>query len=360
MSDAREIARQLAARAPELCKELFPNGVRDGAEYRVGSIQGERGKSLGVHLFGPKAGVWMDFSAGLGGDALTLVAQVRTGGDIKAALDWSRAWLGLPAYVYAGRPVEAGERRERRSPDSDAEQAESTARKRALVQRLWNEARPKLRDTPVDQYLRSRGVSLRRLGRVPGCLRFAPRLWCHEVRFHLPAMVGAIVNAEGELIALHRTYLEERNGKWQKANLHSSKKVLGEFRGGQIRLWRGASGTSLAEAPDGETLVLCEGIENALSIAMACPEYRVLSTVSVSNLSQLRLPAAVKSLIIASDGDRPGSPAEAMMIGAARKYEAEGRTVRIARPPLDGDFNDTLVQGLNDGEDWQAGDPRRD
>ncbi|KKK75084.1 hypothetical protein LCGC14_2877310 [marine sediment metagenome] len=58
----REIAGMLADRAEVLCGQLLPAGRRHGSEWRVGSVAGEPGKSLGVCLRGAKAGVWADFA----------------------------------------------------------------------------------------------------------------------------------------------------------------------------------------------------------------------------------------------------------------------------------------------------------
>jgi hypothetical protein len=58
----------------------------------VGNVHCERGSSLGVHLSGPKTGVWCDFAKGESGDALDLVKAV-LGAEMGAALTWSRRWL---------------------------------------------------------------------------------------------------------------------------------------------------------------------------------------------------------------------------------------------------------------------------
>lgn len=69
----------LAARIGDLCRHLFANGVRCGHEFRVGSLDGQGGQSLGIHLDGPRAGVWQDFASGEAGDALDLVARALFG-----------------------------------------------------------------------------------------------------------------------------------------------------------------------------------------------------------------------------------------------------------------------------------------
>ena len=62
---------------PSLCRRWLPNGRRVGAEWVVGSLGGERGRSLKIRLTGPKAGVWRDFAEGVGGsDPVSLAAAL--------------------------------------------------------------------------------------------------------------------------------------------------------------------------------------------------------------------------------------------------------------------------------------------
>jgi twinkle protein len=48
----------------------LPRRLKHGTEWRAGSLAGEPGQSLAVHLTGAKAGVWADFNGGDGGDLL--------------------------------------------------------------------------------------------------------------------------------------------------------------------------------------------------------------------------------------------------------------------------------------------------
>ena len=68
-----EISNLLAGHAEDICREMLPNGRRDGSEWRCGSVNGEAGDSLGIHLVGEKAGTWSDFAGltGNGGDLST-------------------------------------------------------------------------------------------------------------------------------------------------------------------------------------------------------------------------------------------------------------------------------------------------
>jgi twinkle protein len=78
MMMAKEISILLSKRTDEVAKHLLPKGKKIGNEWRVGSVGGEAGESLGVHLIGDKAGVWCDFSnPNHNGDLLDLWCAVR-------------------------------------------------------------------------------------------------------------------------------------------------------------------------------------------------------------------------------------------------------------------------------------------
>ncbi len=341
-NDARELAALLAQRAPALAAELLPQGHREGAEWRAGSLAGEPGQSLGVHLFGARAGVWCDFSSGEAGDALDLVAATKFGNRIPDAMNWARAWLGQASGD--GQALPASQRSAQRRPAEDDPDAEARRRK-ALS--LFLEAQSNIVGTPVAAYLVARGIDLGELGRVPRALRFHPACWCSEAAQKLPAMLGAITSGEGVHVATHRTWLARpASGVWSKAALNNAKKTLGSYAGGFIPLQRGATGTPMRTAPQGETVGIAEGIETALSVALACPELRVIAAVSLGNMARLALPRAVSNVIICADDDGPDNHAAARALASAvERFAKEGRQVRVARPPVGKDFNDTLTAG---------------
>lgn len=74
---ATDLAKLLAAQIDGVVRELLPNGKREGHEWRVGSVAGEVGRSMGVHLTGEKAGVWLDGESGQAGDLIGLWMAVR-------------------------------------------------------------------------------------------------------------------------------------------------------------------------------------------------------------------------------------------------------------------------------------------
>lgn len=94
MADIISIKRMLADRAQSVAEMLLPGGRKEANEWRAGSVGGEKGHSLGVHLSGAKAGIWQDFATGEGGDLLDLWVACR-GGALADALEAARAWLGV-------------------------------------------------------------------------------------------------------------------------------------------------------------------------------------------------------------------------------------------------------------------------
>lgn len=100
MSDIHSIKQALNSRAQVVASMLLPAGKKEGAEWRVGSTDGEKGKSLGVHLYGSKAGVWFDFSKDIGGDLIDLWMLTRKVGLVEA-LDQAREFCGITKPVAA-------------------------------------------------------------------------------------------------------------------------------------------------------------------------------------------------------------------------------------------------------------------
>lgn len=201
-----------------------------------------------------------------------------------------------------------------REPDPDAK-ARSDA---ALA--IWRTSHD-IAGSPAETYLRSRGITLSPLP----SLRFHPGLK-HASGGVWPAMVALVVHGvTGEARAVHRTFLaHDGHGK---APVDPPKMMLGPCRGGVVRL-----------GEPGNVLMVGEGIETCLAAMQATgkPAWAALST---SGLRSLDLPRAIVEVIVLADGDAPG---EAAAQHCARRWQREGRSVRIARPPSGMDFNDLL------------------
>ena len=346
LMEIREIASMLNDKVQALVTELLPGGRREANEWCVGSIAGEPGRSMKIHLSGSRRGTWCDFSNNqYRGDALDLVAWVLFAGNKAEAIAWAKSWLGIdnmdPKRLKQKRAKIKADMKRR-----EQEALEQSQKKQDFARRLWL-AGKNIIGTPVENYLHGRGIDVRALSNVPGALRYLEK--CKAIEdgeaTWWPAMLGTIMNHEGEAIAVHRTYLDVKNGVVQKAPLRNAKKVLSSYAGGFIPLSRGASNRSFKNAPHGDHVLLCEGIEDGLSIAMACPEYRILACVSVSNFQNIVLPASITEVTIAADNDGDNAQASQALDNAVNRFMQEGRSVYITRSPVGKDFNDLLQQG---------------
>ncbi|NHN83650.1 hypothetical protein GOB93_03220 [Acetobacter musti] len=334
---ASEVSVMLAQSMETLARELLPGGKKSGAEWAAGSLAGEPGTRVSVHLYGPKAGVWKNFAGDESGDALDLVAACVTAGDTKAAYKWACNWLGLTNEKVEERRVEIRQKAEEAKQQSD----ELARKRRGRAREQWLAAQENILDTPVDFYLRGRGIDLRRLDHPPHALRFGAEHYCAETGTSLPAMLAAITNLDGRIVALHQTWLGQHGGQWSKAKLELPKKVLGPFAGSCIRLRRGETGQPLKKVSPAETVAIGEGIETCLSVALACPELRILAAISLGNLGTVRLPDSARKVLILADRDEHPAARNGLR-KAIDTHLAAGREVRLAMPPKGKDFNDAI------------------
>jgi putative DNA primase/helicase len=201
-----------------------------------------------------------------------------------------------------------------------------------LALQVWRAAQG-IGGTPVEQYLRSRGL------RVPPTdrLRFHGGLW-HPSGHAWPAMVALVTRGiDDEPIGIHRTFLA-LDGK-SKAPVAPQKMMLGPCGGGAVRL-----------TPVANELMVGEGIETCLAVSqeMGRATWAALST---SGMKTLKLPADVLNVTLLADGDEPGEHAA---VSTARRWKREGRRVRIARPPSGTDFNDLLLKIASDSKEQSS------
>ena len=354
--DVRDIAAMLNDRIERLCGLLLPRGVRVGGEWRIGSLAGEPGQSMVVHLAGPREGAWVDFAAhtagkkdGHAGDALDLVAQVKFRGHRGDAIRWAKDWLG----IEAADPETLKEyRRQAEAKRENAADARERHRKAARATFFESLA---LRDTPAWEYLVGRGVDFAKVGRVPRILRFHPGLTHRETCERdadgrilwrtgrkCPCLIAGITDRTGEIIAVHRTFLERlASDRWVKLrSVKKAKLTLGDYTGGSIPLWRGASGRPHQDPAAGEELLTGEGIEDVGTGVMATPELRAAVAVSLSNMGSMWLPEAIAGVIILQQNDPEQDengnphPARGSLARAIQHFRDMGKKVRVAVPPV--------------------------
>lgn len=341
----------LDANWDSLVEDLFPNAQRHGGHYAVGSIDGEKGDSL-VLWRGHRAGSWKDYAGddSMKGDALRLIERVCVGAttssreSFKDAIAWAKNWLGVSDELSPGQMqrMRAEAKRARAAREKKAVEENTRIKNRAKA--IWLQGQPSIKDTPADAYLQNRGIDLSRLGRQPAAIRYNPECYEADTRQNWPAMVSSIIDQSG-FIGVHRTYLARgREGRWDKINNAKARKVYGRLQGGFIPIWRGKSGKPIKSAPEGETVIITEGIEDAFALAIADPSYRVLAAVSLSNLAQVWLPPQIGTVILAEDNDWDNPEAQKAFRQAIATHGQMGRTVKLLQTPpeMGKDANDWL------------------
>ena len=215
-----------------------------------------------------------------------------------------------------------GDPRVDRSPPANGHTDRGRGLQIEIARRIWDRAVDP-RSTPVEHYLRERGIALA----LPPSLRYASALRRLDGTYG-PAMVARIDSIDAEMIGIARTWLaRDAAGRWCRLG----RAMLGRASGGAVRL-PGAA----------EMLLVGEGVETCLAVlqATSMPVWAALST---SGMTALLLPASVRTVIILADHDHNGAGERAAR-AAAQRWLAEGRRVRIAMPPQAGmDMADVLA-----------------
>jgi hypothetical protein len=210
-------------------------------------------KAGGAFWVDPSSGRWGCFAAGgdcrIGGDAVDLERILRGGTNVEAA-----ERLVGPALAQAAAPA----------PRPAPAAASRTAS--GLAEQIWRATRP-ADGTPVEAYLRGRGLAGPWLEAALRRLRFAPRAWwggTWREPIERPAMVAQVVTPGGPTGGIHATYLGRAGGgAWIKAQCDPAKRMLGPQTDDEAR----PGGAWLIGPAGAGPLYVGEGIESTLSAA---------------------------------------------------------------------------------------------
>jgi CHC2 zinc finger len=311
-----------------------------------------------------------------------------------ASGDHFDALMLLRGYSFAEAVEFLGGRRDENAGDTRIDRPREVPREPApesppppSLQRIFDSAKPIL-GTQAAAYLMTRSIPV-----VPGNtldLRYAEALPYHgypdpaaedsKELGRFPAMIAAIRNVAGDLIGLHRTYLEP--SKPSKLNppgdrdRNQAKKVMGRQRGGLIYL-----------SPPSSSLAIGEGIETTQSwyaLGRGGPDVAIASGISLGNLAggstgtiphpedlarrippqkcrripngepdlereSIILPPWAKEVILLGDGDSERVLTHARLLIAGRRFEAQGVGVFVDMAPDGVDFNNLLQEGEQEG-----------
>lgn len=188
---------------------------------------------------------------------------------------------------------------------------------------IWRNAVPAA-GTPVETYLRSRGLDLH----IPESIR------CASLRYgttgpEMPVLIASVASADNKLVGVQRTFLKPDGSG--KADVPKPKLSLGKVSGGAIRC-----------APAARCLILCEGLEDALTLQQELG-LAAWCAAGASMLPSMILPAGVEEVAIGGDADDAGKAAANK---AAETFARRGLRVRVFFPSAGfKDFNEELMKG---------------
>lgn len=240
------------------------------------------------------------FGCGASGDVLDYMQRAHG-----VSLRDAAAMLGndnLPTVHVAAPPVDDG-------VDRIAE-----------AKAIWRSAVPAT-GTPAETYLRSRGLHLP----IPDSIRFARLRYGAKGAEH-PCLVACVASADDKLVGIQRTFLNAAGTG--KAAVPKPKLSLGRVSGGAIRL-----------APCAASLVVCEGLEDGLTLQQELGK-AVWVAAGASMLPAMVFPAGVRSVAIGGDADEAG---RASARKAAEAFAHRGIESRVFFPVDAKDFNEELM-----------------
>ena len=273
---------------------------RVGNEFRgCCPFHSDRSPSFTIFANGMR---WYCFGCGAHGDVLDYLQRLhgiglRQAADLLGAGELPK--VNLPALPTDDRADRIEEARER-----------------------WRAAQP-IEDTLAERYLRARGITIA----LPATLRFGRLPYGRRGPEH-PVLLAAVANVDGRLAGVQRTYLNPAGTG--KAAVPKPKLSLGRVAGGAIRL-----------APPSRDLIICEGLEDGLSLAQEL-QRPVWVAAGASMLPAMQFPRDVRSIAIGGDADDAGRAA-AQKAGDA--YVARGLAARIFYPQGGAkDWNQMLLE----------------
>jgi hypothetical protein len=310
--DDNDYAR-LCSWLSEIAIELSPPGVRVrrfGGETRIG-----RKGSLVIY----DDGHWHSYEADEGGqDPRSLIEFLRPGFGIVEVRQLAVSWLRAHPSNGSGGTFSNDSSR-----NLDAEHT-------ALCKQVLNDMVPNS-GTLAETYLRSRGIagdwSTGLIGYVTD-----------DDRPGEGAIIGVITDAKGAIVGIQIGYIDAAGHKVE----------VGGAQRRQFLIDREAAGLRFHLAPahvdPALPLFITEGLENALSMALAYPAAESIGLPGVGRMRRLP-PFAGRDVVVFRDGDPPNSDGSRSLIKGIDALLIGGAKVRVTDTPPEADANSVLQEG---------------
>lgn len=290
---------------------------------------GKKG-SFAVTVSGSKAGLWHDFEKGENGNLFQLISKTACL-SFKDTLAMAAELTGIQHRPLD--PIHAIQLKSKSISQGINIPSPEDQKAMAYAASIIKKSQP-IEGTLAQMYLQKhRGITLEK---YPKSLRFIPAMRHSQSKQNYPALLSIATNAKGEVQAVQVTYLDSKTHN--KADLVLNKVQYGRMKfGAQVLLQQGTK-------PYQEVIV-AEGVETALSLAMAKPEATVMATLSVSNMRHVTLPQKAEHIIIGADNDKGKDYAMTLLQKSITALQTKTEKLSIAIPDKEQtDFNDVLKQ----------------
>jgi hypothetical protein len=362
-NDLDEIKEGLKARIVEVAQRCLPRGRREGNEWVAHNPHFDEARktpALKVALTGNK-GAWKDWRSGDKGDVLKLV-EFTQGCDFKAALVWARDFLGLQEMSYQQR-LDFKREIEQRRAHAEKDEAARRARKLARALELFEVGTLPLNagsgpEAHARKYFKARGCALEDVDHVSlRTFRFSAETeWWKGAEYTrnnggnrktasgpvFPAVHSAMRSLSGALTCCHVTYLDPVRPA--KAPVEPPKLMYGEAMGSVIEVSHGPAGEDFWRCVVPHPLILCEGIETALSLAAAVPEARVWAAGSLSGMGHAPIQlSCVSDVTVARDNNHGNAQAQKQLDAALIALEDHNKPMVVMNSYVGDDFNDLMT-----------------
>lgn len=366
-ADISEIKTMLQGRVEQLCRELLPRGRREGGQWVSNNpLTGDWKKqpALKVGLV-RDPGAWRCWRSGDKGDVLQLIAYLGgASGDMKFARRWAEDWLGIRAMSAADR--HAARRSAEKAAAGQAQKAEKDRAKAIEAGKaLFIEADDWKHDTPQKAhalaYFAARGVPLDAVPNIDTMtFRFSHSSeWWKGAKWEtrqgangpykvkaapgpdFPAVHSSLRTHCGQITGCHVTFLDPLRPA--KAPVTPAKMMRGLALGSVISVSKGPKNKDPWIPQDPGMLVIAEGIETALTLAIALPEARVWAAGSLAGIGAAPVNMkCVGEIVVARDNNDGNDQAQGQLEAALEALEAQGRPLTVINSPVGDDFNDLV------------------
>lgn len=370
-AEVREVKQLLCDRIEDVCRWLLPDGRRTGRTWNANNpVRDRDGQTPELHVYVTGiVGSWKCYrSQEDKGDILGLIAFVH-GTDFKGAMALAKDFLGLARMSAEDRRRNRAEA-EQRQADSDAAAKRKEAKKRQAAEKLFLSGAVYGSGTPAEIHARrfdieTRGIDLDGISNLdkttfrylPDCEYWELAEWGKDPKTgyfrkvkngpRFPAILSAMRWVTGVFADHHGTFLDpvmpdkatlppKKSGKPR-----SSRLMRCPNKGAAMWISHGPEGLPPPQSTKPHPLILAEGRETALHLALAIPEARVWACGSISGIRYA--PVAypfVSEIYVAGENDWHAETARKQLDLALAELETSGKPLELMLSHLGSDFAD--------------------